>query len=409
MEAQHTYFLVDDDRIFIQRMQRYLEKAGHTVYHSVDSTTAAEAILSRNPDCVLLDIMMPGVDGLELCRSLRNKTGPNDLTIVIISSKTYEFDKKRAMAFGADGYITKPVNPDTIVDQLERITNDRLELIFWGIRGTLPVPGRQSVRYGGNTPCISIEFPKGDFFIFDAGSGIKNLSDYLIKSKTSPLEAKILISHPHWDHINALPYFAPLYTPGNQFEILGPSQTDLTIRDLIAGQMDGVYFPIKIKDFGSTITFRDLKEESFDLGSARISTMLLHHPGYCLGYRVDYKTRSICYITDNELYPKTSTLYNESYEIRLARFIQGADVLITDSTYMDHEYENHINWGHSPVSRVVDLAVAADVKRLCLFHHDPDQTDDDIDRKLNTARELLQQRKAAVHCDAPAETDRLVI
>lgn len=409
MGSHHTYFLVDDDRIFIQRMQRYLEKSGHTVYHTNHSTTATETILNQKPDCVLLDIMMPGTDGLEICRNLRSKRDGKDLIIVIISSKTYEFDKKRAIEFGADGYITKPINPDTIVDQLERITNDRLELIFWGVRGTLPVPGRRSVRYGGNTSCISVEFPKGDFFIFDAGSGIKNLSDYLILGERPFLEAKILISHPHWDHINALPYFAPLYTPGNQFEILGPSQTDLTIRDLIAGQMDGVYFPIKIKDFGATITFRDLKEESFGLGSARISTMLLHHPGYCIGYRVDYKTRSICYVTDNELYPKTSPMYNESYEERLARFTQGADVLITDSTYMDHEYENRINWGHSPVSRVVDLAVAAGVKRLCLFHHDPDQTDDDIDRKLKTARELLEQRNAMIHCDAPAETDRLVI
>jgi phosphoribosyl 1,2-cyclic phosphodiesterase len=340
---------------------------------------------------------------------LRQKNGGRELSVIIVSSKSYEFDKKRAFALGADGYITKPVNPDTIVDQLERITSDRLELIFWGVRGTLPVPGRHSVRYGGNTPCISIEFPKGDFFIFDAGSGIKNLSDHLGRLQKPSLEAKILISHPHWDHINALPYFAPLYTPGNQFEILGPSQTDMTIRDLIAGQMDGVYFPIKIKDFGATITFRDLKEESFGLGSARISTMLLHHPGYCLGYRTDYKDRCICYITDNELYPKTSDQFNESYEARLARFVQGADVLITDSTYMDHEYERHINWGHSPVSRVVDLAVAAGVRRLCLFHHDPDQKDDDIDRKLETARELLRQKESTIICDAPAETDRLVI
>ena len=127
----------------------------------------------------------------------------------MVSGKTYEIDRKRAFDMGADGYIVKPVIPDKIAGQIQRIVEDRVEMTFWG-RDTLPVPGRNTIRYGGNTSCISLEFPKGNLFIFDAGTGIKSLSDHLATQNRSQIQAKILISHPHWDHINALPFFTPM-------------------------------------------------------------------------------------------------------------------------------------------------------------------------------------------------------
>ena len=139
---------------------------------------------------------------------------------------------------------------------------DRICIQFWGVRGTLPVSGKKTNRYGGNTSCVTLKYDN-HFFIFDAGSGIKELSNYLIEKNQFPLYAKIFITHPHYDHINGLPFFEPLYKEGNKFEILGCSQNEKNIENLISGQMDTVYFPITIDEFSANLSFRDIEEESF--------------------------------------------------------------------------------------------------------------------------------------------------
>jgi phosphoribosyl 1,2-cyclic phosphodiesterase len=141
----------------------------------------------------------------------------------------------------------------------------------------------------------------------------------------------------------------------------------------------------------------------------RIDTMLLRHPGYCLGYRLRCRGRTLCYITDNELYLPSDSRYDPRYVERLANFVRGADVLITDTTYRDHEYPSKVDWGHSCVSQVADLAARAEVKRLHLFHHDPDQADKDIDAKLEDARKALAALGSKVACEAPAEGSSLIL
>ena len=401
MDQKLSFYVVDDDIYFVEYAISLLDAAGHKTAHNESARAALAEIITQKPDCVLLDIMMPEMDGLELCRQLRNDRRLEDTKIVIVTAKPYEFDRKRALSFGADGYVIKPIDKERFVADLEKIIEDRLELAFWGVRGTLPVPGERSTRYGGNTSCVSLGFSKDDLFIFDAGSGIKALSDHLAAQKRLKLEAKIFISHPHWDHINTLPFFSPVFMPGNEFEILGASHGDVTMRELISAQMDGVYFPIKIKEFAARVYFRNLKEEQFSIGDVSIRTMLLNHPGYCIGYRVEHRGRTVCYVTDNEIYPESAQYYNPAYMRKLTDFVRKADILITDCTYTAAEYVSKISWGHSSVDEVARLAAAAEVKRLFLFHHDPDQSDDDIDAKLETASAILQT--SSTECIAPRE------
>ena len=409
MHEKQTYFIVDDDRVFIKFLTKYLASDLLTITSSTTSSGAFQEIKNLKPDCLILDIMMPDIDGLELCKHVRAEPGLDNTKIVMVSGKAYEIDRKRAIDMGADGYIVKPVIPEKIAEQIQRIVEDRIDMTFWGIRGTLPVPGQETIRYGGNTSCVSLEFPKGSLFIFDAGTGIKSLSDHLETQNRSQTEAKIFISHPHWDHINALPFFTPLYKQGNEFEIMGPAHGDISIRELISGQMDGVYFPIEIKEFGATVSFRDLKEGIFSFDGINVQTVLLNHPGDCLGYRIDYKDRSICYITDNELFPKSSRFYNSAYIKKLTAFIRNTDALIADCTYSDDEYAQKVRWGHSSITEVIHLAHRAKVGTLYMFHHDPGQTDAAIDTKNDQAQALLNELKSSTVCVTPKEKQHFMV
>ncbi len=411
MEVQNKsqIFIVDDDSLSAKVMTALLEDSGHHVQSTTDAASAYDKILTAKPDCVICDLMMPEVDGLNLCKRIRETPDLDGLRFIMVSAKAYEFDQKRAFEFGADGYIRKPLNTETFSDLVNRILDDHIDMTFWGVRGTLPVSGEHTLKYGGNTSCVTLEFPREQFFIFDGGSGIKNLGDALMAQQRTRLRARIFISHPHWDHINAIPFFAPLYVQGNEFEVLGANQGDNTMRELISAQMDGVYFPITLSEFAARVYFRDLEEESIEIDGIGIETKLLSHPGKCLGYRINYNGRSICYITDNEMFLETSEFYSPHYERKLAEFCQDADALITDTTYTDDEYKTKVGWGHSCISKVVQLADVAAVKSLFLFHHDPDQSDNDIDAKMNMAADSLAKRKSSVKLETPKEGDRFKV
>ena len=403
-----NFYLVDDDPDILAMLTRVLEGAGHRVEAAPSSLQALKQIPMSRPDCVVTDIMMPEMDGFELTRELRRRPELGGMKIIVLSSKSYDFDRRRARELGADGYIAKPFQRDTLLESIMEIVASRVSVTYWGVHGTLPTPGAAYTRYGGNTPCVSVEIGGEPLFIFDCGSGIKRLSDHVMAAGGSErFSGRIFISHTHWDHINTVPFFAPLYIRGNQIEIFGPYQGDLTIDRAISAQMESVYFPVTVREFGARLVFRDLREETLEFGPVRIDTMLLSHPGYCLGYRLSARGRTICYITDNELYLPDDPRHNPRYVEQLAAFVKGADVLITDTTYRDSEYPSKVDWGHSCVSQVAELAAKAQVKRLHLFHHDPDQTDDLIDLKLKETREALERLGAKFECEAPAEGSAL--
>ncbi|MBE0619048.1 MAG: response regulator [Burkholderiales bacterium] len=403
------FLIVDDDPIILQLMKAVLEESGHSVKCYESSLKALQDVPVDRPDCVITDVIMPEMDGFELCREIRSRPDLAAIKIIMCSSKSYDFDRRRAKELGADGYIVKPVQRETLPRLIAEILSEKVTVSYWGVHGTLPVPGPGSLRYGGNTSCVSVEISGEPLYVFDCGSGIKQLSDHLAATKVQRLSARVFISHTHWDHINTIPFFGPLYARGNQIEVFGPYQGDLTIERAIAAQMESVYFPVTIREFGARLVFRDLREESLEFGAVTVDTILLKHPGYCLGYRLNCHGRSVCYITDNELYLPTDPRYDRTYIEHLANFVRGADLLITDTTYRDHEYASKVDWGHSCVSEVADLAARAKVKRLHLFHHDPDQTDDDIDLKLKETREALARLGSNVVCEAPSEGSNLVL
>ncbi|TAN53796.1 MAG: response regulator [Methylococcaceae bacterium] len=406
------FFVIDDSPSIVAIVTHALREAGHEVESTCAPQDALEAVVAFKPDAILLDLVMPVMDGFELCVHLRKLPELNQTKIIILSGKSYEFDKRRAKGVGADAFLVKQAmiaSPEKFLQEVLAVMAKNITLSYWGTRGTLPVPGKDALRYGGNTLCVSVAVDNEPLLIFDAGTGITRLAKHLSAQAMPRITAKLFISHPHWDHINAIPFFTPLYVQGNEVEIIGPAHGHISFREIVSAQMDDVYFPVTIRDFGARVFFRDIREETLNIGHFEIKSILLNHPGTCLGYRITHNGRSICYITDNELYPADAPLHNPEHEERLDRFVAGADILITDCTYLDEEYATKMGWGHSRPREVAALADRANVRSLHLFHHDPSQDDAAIDRKLAQAVQHLQRLNSKVECVCPVEESTYVL
>ncbi len=381
-------FVVDDSAMAVAVTVQLLNDAGYVAEGEIGSGNAMERIRESRPDIIISDVMMPGINGFELLNMIRGNDNFDHVRVIMSSAKPYEADRVKAKKLGANGYIIKPFTLEKFAAIIKSM--DTMTLSAWGVRGTLPMPEEGYIGFGGNTSCYSLQYAPDRHLVFDAGTGIKNCGRALMKSGHSRMTVDLFITHPHWDHINAFPFFAPLYITGNEVRVHGVAQDGLGFEQLMVAQMDGVYFPVTVREFGAHVTFHEIGEQEIKIEGISVRSILLKHPGHCLGYRVDFAGRSFCYITDNELYPQDSEFTDEEFMHTLANFCRGANVLVHDCTYFDKEYASKVHWGHSSLSEVCRLAHLAEVERLWIHHHDPDQADEDIARKLDFCAGVLQ-------------------
>ena len=394
---------IDDDNTTLALIEGFVKGAGYEVLATGPSNANIEFIKEEKPDIIILDIIMPGIDGLEFAGRIKDNPETNRIKIIVLTSKNFAQDKRAAEKIGVDYFLLKPTTKELLLETIDKLLNKTIEIDFWGVRGTLPVTGKNSLKYGGNTSCVTVTLPNSELFVFDSGSGIKNMSQAMMRNKDDR-EINLFISHAHWDHINAFPFISQLYISGQSVNVYGPKNRDISVKQMLIGQMDSIYFPVTADEFKANVSYVDLREEQLQVGAATIKTLLLNHPGNCLGYRLEYGGTSICYITDNEIPFETDPHYSQNEIDRLTKFIQNSDVLITDTTYFDEEYlDGKVGWGHSSVSRVVDIAHAAQVKNLYLFHHDPDQLDSDIERKYSLAKQRLLDLESSTVCKEAVE------
>ncbi len=239
---------------------------------------------------------------------------------------------------------------------------------FWGTRGTVACPGPNHLAFGGNTSCVEVAMG-GRRVIFDLGTGVRNLGKWFMRKQQR--EATVLMSHTHWDHIQGFPFFSPAFAEGYRFKIMaGHLSAGLPIQNVLAGQMTHPFFPVPIDIMKAKIEFQDFRAgDTFALdGDVKVRTAPLNHPDGATGYRLDYQGRSLCYITDTEHTPGKP-------DQNILGLVEGADLMIYDCTYTDHEFPSRRGWGHSTWQEGMRLARAAKVKRLAIFHHDPDHED----------------------------------
>lgn len=276
---------------------------------------------------------------------------------------------------------------------------------FWGTRGSIPRPGRDTLRYGGNTSCVQVTSPKGALVILDCGSGVHDLGRDLVAKATGPLRGHILISHTHWDHIQGFPFFAPLFVRGGHWDIYGPSGLGQSLRETLAGQMQYSYFPVTLDELGASIRFHDLAEGSFEIDDIRIKTHYLNHPALTLGYRLETDNACVVYACDHEPFsrnPGHPAPLHENDRLH-SDFLAGADLVIHDSQFTDAEYVAKKGWGHSTVEYVTEMGIRAGVRQMALTHHDPGRTDDDIDKIVEFARANLSKTDSTMQLFGAAD------
>jgi phosphoribosyl 1,2-cyclic phosphodiesterase len=300
-----------------------------------------------------------------------------------------------------------------------------MKLTFWGVRGSIPTPGKHTVRYGGNTPCLELRLDDDRLIIFDAGTGIRSFGDYLI-NKGESVKAHLFISHPHWDHIQGFPFFKPAFIPGNELTIIGTDRAEKPLNEIISEQMNRIYFPVQLHDLKAKIKFVPIREEGeMKVYDALVKMIYVNHPGFSLGYRVEYKGKSLIYISDNEPFDRASAALMSNFEPkvkekfmndsngdpnqRIFDFCRGADVLIHDTTYTPEEYIDRIGWGHSDYLFSLRLAAEANVRRLYIFHHDQNHSDEKVDDILKKCKKEIRSRGYKFECEAAVENTTISI
>lgn len=282
-----------------------------------------------------------------------------------------------------------------------QFTGEHITIRFWGVRGSLPSPGPSTVRYGGNTPCVSIDGKykngRGWTAVFDAGTGAHRLGQELVNNDN---DIFLFLTHTHWDHIQGFPFFAPIYQPDRKI-YLSHLEQRRGLFELLLEQMDGRRFPVPQEHLPANLTSLSAEEAEARIREGYgVDRLRVNHPGETHGFKVHIQDLKIVYIPDNEINPPYEPIVTLN---DLATFCEGADVLIHDAQYVPEDMPAKQGWGHSVIDRVCELALRAKVKQLVLFHHDPDRTDDELDALGAKWTEWLQLHAPSMICHVAYE------
>jgi ribonuclease BN (tRNA processing enzyme) len=263
-----------------------------------------------------------------------------------------------------------------------------LKVSFFGVRGSCPSPGEANRRYGGNTSCVVLEDGEEPPIILDLGTGLRAYGE--ARPAGAEFRANVLLSHLHWDHVQGLPFFGPIDRPGARLDVWGPPQEGVPLRVAFAGLVRPPYFPVTLEELRGEVAFHDVVDGELAIGPAKVKALPVPHLGPTLGFRVDTGEAVVAYVSDHQ-----QPLQGASVDDRVVELCEGADLLIHDAQYSTAEFAEKAHWGHSSVDYAVEVALAAGVGTLVLFHHDPSHSDAVVDSLVDEAAGLGAARGLA--------------
>jgi diguanylate cyclase (GGDEF)-like protein len=281
---------------------------------------------------------------------------------------------------------------------------------FWGTRGSIAAPGPGTAHYGGNTSCVEVRAADGTVIILDCGTGARELGLHLAQTMPRPMRLHLFIGHTHWDHIQGFPFFVPAFLPGSELNIYAPFGFQRGLEEAMAGQMEYSYFPVKMRDLRSRIHFTELDEGFFRVGNVLVETQFMNHTAPTVAYRMTGDGATVVYATDHEPFWNASGRVSQHPgDERHITFLRGANLVIHDAQYTGDEYRDKVGWGHSSIEYAVDVALAAGVERLVLFHHDPAHDDAMMEKMEAMARAHVGRRGQALDVLAAREGMELAV
>ena len=429
-----TILVIDDDAEFRFALSAFFEQHGWQVIDASDGDTGLELARKHLPRVILCDLLMTGTNGFRVCAAIRGERALRYSLLVAMSGKHFEDTRQAALEAGADEFLLKPLDPAHLLSLMDRVSGpppppppsspdttlsvaaEPAFVRFWGVRGSIPVPGPDTLRHGGNTACVEFR-AEGEIVILDSGTGIRPLGETLcMEFKDQPLHVTLLITHSHWDHVQGFPFFKPAYEAANHIRILGYGGSGEGLAGVFSGQMESPYFPIGLGQLPGHLVFEEMRSMEFVVGEVKVQAAFANHPGVCVCYRLNTRSGSVAYLPDHEPFqpmrsratahaqrPAQVIEFARAEDEKIVRFLHQVDILILDAQFDADEYSVHVGWGHSSVDDAVDIALRAQARRLFLFHHDPAHNDAKIDQMVQHARRLVAKSGQELEVQAARE------
>ncbi len=432
-----TVVIIDGDAVTRALHAQCLSGDGWRVLEAEDGAAGFALALEHEPDALICDMRTPRRNGFKVCSLVRDQPSLQGTRVIVTTASKFLNDRDSALEAGAHGYLVKPIMPRDLREALEgcgdgaavatnpapRETLRPTKVRFWGVRGSIPSPGESTRRYGGNTTCVEVRVGNR-VIVLDAGSGIRRLGQSLMgEFNGNPLEVALLMSHTHWDHIQGFPFFIPAYSPKVHVRLFGYEGAVHGLRAALFEQMQSAFFPVKLNQMASHVTFEELDAMHFDLGGITVNAAYTNHPGICLGYRIATPSGDIVFMPDHEAFERhererqkaegisepAAAEFARQQDEKMIAFARDAAIIIADAQYTPEEYPSRRGWGHTCYEDTVSNALRANARRLFLFHHDPDRDDAQIDAIVARCREIVAKAGSDLKVDAAREGLEVVL
>jgi len=433
---QPDIIIIDDDPMVGELSRDLLTDEGYSVLLVQDSLEALPAIKANMPKLIVTDIMMPGISGMDICKSVKSDPALSHIKIIVVSGKSFQVEQQRAFQFGADFFLHKPYNVETFSRTVKSVmdgsgveraarqspvivpentgpirTNDlpqgQLRVTLMGTRGFPAMIPNAASRYGRQTACVSVE-TASDLFIFDAGTGIVPLGAEIMAKKTYYKNLWIFITHFHPGNIIGLANFQPMYDPDFSIHLIGANDPEKSLKEVAQAAFFSSFSMAK-QHPKAKIDIYEVLEDNYELmPGVKLSSMYANHPTSTMIYSLEHLGKKIIYAPDSEIWGDATAF--QDYDEKLAIFTKNADLFIHDCMFSDADYENHKREGHSGLSTVVDFAAEkAQARDLVLAHLNPDYTDEDLDGMLRDAQARIQAKGFALNCHIAMESKSFLL